>query len=126
MIRYQFTKRLHLKAENILQASYYTYSLTSRQDRLEMRTILEDWCSMTGNWNDRYAVGERAVLLESLQPELCFDITDEVKKWCGDPEGQLEHNGLLLKSADEQDGVYNVLLSNDNTLYRNRTVIKLK
>lgn len=126
MIRYQFTQRLHLKAEDILKASYYTYSLTDRQDRLEMRTILEDWCSMTGNWNRHYAVGERTAFLESLQPELCFDITDEVQMWCGDPDGQLEHNGLLLKSADEQDGLYNVLLSNDNTLYRNRTEIQLK
>ncbi len=126
MIRYQFTQRLHLKAEDILKASYYTYSLTNRQDCLEMRTILEDWCSMTGNWNRHYAVGERTAFLESLQPELCFDITDEVKIWCGDPDGQLEHNGLLLKSANEQGGLYNVLLSNDNTLYRNRTEIQLK
>lgn len=45
--------------------------------------------------------------------------------WCGDPDGQLEHNGVLLKSVDEAVGVYNVLLSNDNTLYRNRTEVLL-
>ena len=69
--------------------------------------------------------GKRTALLESVTPELRFDITDEVKMWCGDPDGQLEHNGVLLKSVDEAVGVYNVLLSNDNTLYRNRTEVLL-
>ena len=94
-------------------------------DRLEMKTVLEDWCSLTGNWNDHYEIGKRTALLESVTPELRFDITDEVKMWCGDPDGQLEHNGVLLKSVDEAVGVYNVLLSNDNTLYRNRTEVLL-
>jgi len=125
LIRYQFTSTFRLKADDIRSASYYTYSLTESPDRLEMKTVLEDWCSLTGNWNDHYEIGKRTALLESVTPELRFDITDEVKMWCGDPDGQLEHNGVLLKSVDEAVGVYNVLLSNDNTLYRNRTEVLL-
>lgn len=126
LIRYKFTSTFRLKADDIRSASYYTYSLTEHADRLEMKTVLEDWCSMTGNWNDHYEIGKRAALLESVTPELRFDITDEVKMWCEDLEGQLEHNGLLLKSIDEEADIYNVLLSNDNTLYRNRTEVLLQ
>ena len=126
LIRYMFTSTFHLQADDILSASYSTYSLTENPDQLELRTVLEDWCSLTGNWNDHYQIGGRTSLLEISQPELCFDITEEVKMWCGDPDGQLEHNGVLLKSAQEQEGLYNVLLSNDNTLYRNHTEVRLK
>lgn len=126
LIRYMFTSMFQLQADDILSASYSTYSLTQNSDQLELRTVLEDWCSLTGNWNDHYQIGDRTSLLEVIQPELCFDITEEVKMWCGDPDGQLEHNGVLLKSAQEREGLYNVLLSNDNTLYRNHTEIHLR
>ena len=87
--------------------------------------LLEDWCSLTGNWSKQYKTGARASLLEQAGPELKFDITDEVRAWCLDPEGQLEHNGVLLKDVEEREGVYGILLSNDNTLYHNKTEIIL-
>lgn len=125
MIRYKFTKLLGLDAARILDAKYYTYSLTGNRDSLEMLTVLEDWCSLTGNWSKQYETGDRTSLLEQIRPELCFDITEEVRKWCLDSDGQAEHNGVLLKSVTEQEGVANILLSNDNTLYPVRTEVTL-
>lgn len=77
------------------------------------------------NWNDHLEIGKRTALLESVTPELRFDITRRGEDVVWGPDGQLEHNGVLLKSVDEAVGVYNVLLSNDNTLYRNRTEVLL-
>ena len=87
---------------------------------------MEDWCGMTGNWSSNYKTGDRTTILFQDNQELKFNITKEVKKWCDDPDGNMEHNGVQLKTVEEKNGEYNVLLSNDNTLYRNRTEVILK
>ncbi len=126
LIRYEFTRFFRLKASQIEKAEYYTYSLTNNTDQLEMLSMMEEWCSRTGNWNENYKTGLQTSLFELKDHELNFDITDEVKKWCEDPYGQLEYNGVMLKSLNEEDDIFNVILSNDNALYRNRTEIILK
>ena len=123
MIRYKFAKLFQLRSSQILQAEYDILSLSPGNFPLEMRRVLEDWCSLTGNWNKHYAVGERVSLWDGEGPEIKFDITEEVKAWCDDTEGQMEHNGVELMSVDETAGSAYVLLSNDNTLYHNRTII---
>ncbi|HJD23884.1 MAG TPA: hypothetical protein H9694_07040 [Firmicutes bacterium] len=79
---------------------------------------------MTGNWSKNYQFEEKAASLSKVNHLLSFDITQETKKWCMD-DGQAEHNGLLLKSASEEEGIYNVILSNDNSIYRTKTVVHL-
>ena len=88
--------------------------------------MLEDWCSLTGNWNSHYKTGIRVSYLATSEQEIKFDITEEVKKWCEDQSGNLESFGVLLKTVDEKEGDYNILLSNDNSLYRNYTKIIIK
>ena len=123
MIRFAFAKVFDLKPESILWAGYSAYNLTGNVKRYELRTILEDWCSMTGNWNKSYRIGEQTAFTHGHAGEVTFDLTREVKLWCDDPSGQLEHNGVLLKSIDEKGSEYDVWLSNDNSLYRCKTEI---
>ncbi len=126
MIRYKFAKFFDLQSSEIKEANYYAYSLTQNNDRLEMLSVLEDWCSLTGNWDDHYKTGGQASVLELKEQTLKFNITEEVKKWCNDSGGQMEHNGVMLKSTTEKEGIYNIILSNDNTLYRNVTEVVLR
>ena len=102
------------------------YSLNQGYEKLELLSVLEDWCSITGNWNKKYKTGEKASTTSLLGNEVCFDITEEVKKWCDDKKGKLEHNGLLLKTATEEVDKHYVLLSNDCSLYNNYTEINFK
>ena len=126
MIRYKFAKLFNLKSEQISKASFHMYSLTDNNDNLEMLSVLEDWCSITGNWNNQYKTGGQVSVFNHTGNEISFDVTKEVMKWCDDESGQMEHNGLLFKSIHEKEGVYNIILSNDNTLYNNRMEITIK
>lgn len=48
------------------------------------------------------------------------------KNGADDESGQAEHNGVLLKTANENNGTNYIILSNDSTLYNNYTEIKIK
>ena len=125
MIRYKFAKFMNLEASQIKEAKYSVLSLDTKEKHLSLLSVLEDWCSLTGNWNDHYRIGEITSTTKIQDNEIVFDITNEVKKWCEDPTGQMEHNGVLLKAVEEKEGVYYVILSNDNSLYRNVTEVIL-
>ena len=125
LIRYKFVKIFDLESSQIKKANYVTYSLTNNNKEYELLSVLEDWCSITGNWSKNYKTGNRTSFLNVKEKELNFDITEEVKKWCEDSDGQMEHNGVMLKSPVEIEGVYDVILSNDNSLYRVKTKIIL-
>lgn len=128
LIRFKFTKNFNLKSSQIKEAYYYVYNLSKvkKNNKLELLSVLEDWCSLTGNWSYNYKTGERTTYLKSTNGELKFNITEEVKKWCDDKDGQMEHNGVELKITDEEVGIWNIILSNDNSLYRTKTEIILK
>ena len=126
LIRYKFVKYFNLQSSQVKRANYRIYSLNRHRETLETKTILEDWCSLTGNWNEGYEYGPQVAKTSSAKHEFVFDITDELKKWCDDLTGQKEHNGLVLSTEFEQEGVYSVILSNDNTLYSNVTEVILK
>jgi hypothetical protein len=68
-------------------------------------------------------VGDRTSFLKMIHSELNFDITKEVIKWCNDPnpDGLLEHQGVELKSVDEKEGNWNVITSNDTSLFKIKT-----
>lgn len=129
-IRYKFAKYFNLRAEDVIKATYYTYNLNAKKRgcSFEMRAVLNDWCSFMRAWNIPINIGERASYMKTDKGEIKFDITKETKKWCNDkdPDGTLEHQGLLLKSTIEEEDIWNVILSNDNSLYKTRTLIVLK
>ena len=91
-----------------------------------MLSVLETWCGITGNWNNNYKTGNRISLLQQSGKSLKFDLCEEVRKWCDSNNEQMEHNGVQLKASDEKEGKYNILLSNDNSLYRNRMEVIIK
>lgn len=126
MIRYKFAELFHLQSNQIIHATYSTYSLTQNNPQLEMVTVLDEWCSLTGNWHNYYQTGKTAVRLENTCHRLDFDITEEAKRWCDQTAIETEYNGLQLKAAKEINNTYDVLLSNDNSLYRNVTVVTLR
>lgn len=126
MIRFQFVKNFNITEDSLINATYSLYSLTNNYDEFELNSILEKWCSITGNWNENYKTGERVSYCKTSNNCLNFNITDVAKRWCNDPSGDLEYNGLMLKSIDEKNDIYNIILSNDNTLYKNKTVINFK
>lgn len=126
LIRYNFVKFFGLHSKQIKKANYYLYSLTNNKDQFELLTVLEDWCSITGNWNNNYKTGSITSMFDLHSKEMNFNITKEVKKWCNADDGQMEHNGVMLKSITEMEGVYNIILSNDNALFKNKTEIIIK
>jgi len=75
MIRYKFAKYFDLKSTNVKEANFYTYSLSDNIDKYELISVLEDWCSLTGNWNKNYKTGLRTSFLEPENSEMKFDIT---------------------------------------------------
>ncbi|HAN21161.1 MAG TPA: hypothetical protein DCP51_05735 [Clostridiales bacterium] len=127
LIRYKFVKYYSLLADTIISASYTTYNISNNVDTsYKLVSVLEDWCSITGNWNNKYKTGDVTSVLKSQNQTLIFDITNEVKKWCEDKTGLAEHNGVMLRYVDENEGDYSIILSNDNTLFRVVTEVKLK
>ena len=127
-IRYDFASKFDLKANEIISAQYTIFNLSNNnvQDNLEMVSILEDWCSTAGTWSVPVELGELVTSLQMKSPQMEFDITDEVKKWCDSRDGMEEIFGLQLKSVDEEKGVWNVVSSNDCALFNNRTEVTLK
>lgn len=123
MIRFQVAKPFDFQSFQIHKAEYITRSLSPTYGTFELVSVLEDWCSMTGNWNNHYKTGPQTALLEQTDPTLRFDITNEMIAWCDNYDGQMEHNGVQLRSIDEKEGGSYLLLSNDNALYPNRTEI---
>ncbi|MDP4119600.1 MAG: hypothetical protein Q8876_00880 [Bacillota bacterium] len=128
-IRFNFAKGINLQSSQIIKATYSVYNFSNKnpKDNLELCTMQDDWCSLISHWNDGIKYGNCTSSLKmDSGPILPFDITQEVKKWCDAPDGLAEHKGVLLRSKDEQEGIWNVIMSNDNSLYNNRTELILK
>ena len=121
MLRYVLTP-FGLDPETINSATYEVFALTNEKAEVELRPVLEDWCSITGNWNNQYETGDRVFSAQMQDHAWKLDITESVKAWYSDESGQLEHNGLQLKYVNE-DSDSSILLSNDNSLYMNVIVI---
>lgn len=121
MLRYVLAP-FGLDPETINSATYEVFALTNEKAEVELRPVLEDWCSITGNWNNQYETGDRVFSAQMQDHAWKLDITEPVKAWFADESGQLEHNGLQLKYVSEDNG-NSILLSNDNSLYMNVTVI---
>ena len=121
MLRYVLTP-FGLDPETINSATYEVFALTNEKAEVELRPVLEDWCSITGNWNNQYKTGDRVFSASMRDHVWRLDITEPVKAWFADESGQLEHNGLQLKYVNEDNG-NSILLSNDNSLYMNVIVI---
>lgn len=126
MIRFKVAKAFGLQSFQIIKTEYVTRSLGTERGTFELVSVLEDWCSLTGNWNNHYKTGPRTALLEQTESVLRFDITNEMIAWCDNRDGQMEHNGVQLRCTEEQEGVSYLLLSNDNALYPNRTEIQFE
>ncbi|MDD2361701.1 MAG: hypothetical protein PHH84_01905 [Oscillospiraceae bacterium] len=107
MVRYRFCTPFRLEASRIKQANYYTYDL-SRMDKshprqkFKLHSVLEDWCSVLINWNEGIEIGGQTSEYGGNEPVLNFNITDEVKNWCGDPTGLAERKGGFL-SVDHRN-----------------------
>ena len=121
MLRYSLTP-FALDSSKIRSATYELYALTNENAEVELVPVLEDWCSITGNWNNQYSTGEKVFKSQMENHVWAFDITESVREWFSDKSGQLEHNGLQLKYVNE-DAEGSILLSNDNSLYMNAVII---
>lgn len=89
LIRFQFANYFGLKAENIRKVKYYTYNLSTKPlPEFQILEVMDDWCSMTGNWSKGYRTGTVIDVLEGKQGEMAWDITTAARKWCTDASGQ--------------------------------------
>lgn len=122
MLRYTLAP-FAIKPEQIRSVTYELYALTNTGADIELVPVLEDWCSITGNWNNQYKTGEQIFQTSFADHVWMFDITESVKAWFGDESAQLEHNGLQLRYVNENKNESDIILSNDNSLYMNVTVI---
>ncbi|MBQ7935707.1 MAG: hypothetical protein IJ333_05095, partial [Clostridia bacterium] len=86
MVRYKFAKFFNLRSMQVLNAKYSVYSLNEGTTGFELKTVLEDWCSITGNWTDEYKTGDVTSTATLEGHQLTFDITEEVEKWCDDAD----------------------------------------
>lgn len=123
MLRYMLTP-FGLDPRTVNSATYEVFALTNEEAEIELLPVLEDWCSITGNWNNHYETGERVFSAKMQEHIWSLDITETVRTWYSDSSGQLEHNGLQLKYVNE-DVNCSILLSNDNSLYMNVIVINI-
>ena len=119
MVRFETAKDFLLKADMIKSADFFVYNATPSSDMtVSAVKVLEDWCSLTGNWNDNYKTGKVVATAKADGSVIKFNLTDEFKVWCDDESGQEEHNGIQLRT-DESGEKNIVLLSGDNTLFNN-------
>ena len=131
LIRYRFCNPFNLNSSDIQKATYYLYDISRLnknhpKQNFQLSSVLEDWCSLLVNWNSKLEIGNQTSHFNESGAVLDFNITNEVKKWCDDPDGLAERMGVVLKSSDETMQTRDVVLSNDNALFRNRTEIILK
>lgn len=112
---------------NITNATFYTYRMNGRNN-IEVLSVLEEWCSIFGNWNSNYKLGSTITTYNNTDKSdiISFDITQTVKNWVEDKTNHIENCGLLLKSQSEEEGTMSLLLTNDNTLFNNVTEIILR
>lgn len=128
MLRYNFVKELNISSENIKNVQYdiYHWKSQERDTAYEMRKILGDWCSVNGNWNSNYKIGGSVALQKSCENIISFDITNEIKRWIDNGDTEiLEQRGLLLAASNEREEGSEIFLTNDNTLFRNKTIITI-
>jgi len=123
MTRFNIIKKLNLNLEQVKSVSYNIYSFDS-DNQFEMRSMLENWCSVTGSWSNNYKTGDVTSIINTKTHIISFDITKEFMKWF--EEGRYnEAFGVKIKTINEKEGDYSVLLTNDNSLYRNKAIIYL-
>lgn len=123
LIRYQNIQKFAVIPERIKNVSYYMYNLSSQYGDFCMKPVLDDWCSITGNWQNQYRTGDISTILHGVPGENIVNITNESKRWCADTSGQLERQGLTFQSLEDKNGQWWPFLSNDNTLYPIKTEI---
>ena len=127
MIRFEFCDKFGFRPKNIKKVNFDTYNLSKNTINILALSILEDWCSIAGNWNSNYKLGGMVAASTVKDSVLSFDITEEVKEWCDDEDKKSEKRGILLKAEDEKTvGKNNIILSNDNALYPTKTEIVLE
>lgn len=125
LTRFDFSGEFNLTHYDISEANYYLYSLTKTKNSFEVISMLEEWCSITGNWNSNYKSGDTISLGRNINDNLlCFPLKTEIVKWNDDKKS--EKYGIKIKAIDENNEIYDVVLSNDNTLFNNRLKIVLR
>lgn len=120
--RYRHLKLYNLYTANIQKVYLHMYSLTLNNDTLQIDQLNDGWCAVTANWNSNLKTGDKLSSSILSDHEIKFDITEAFKKWINDDSGTLEENGFLIKSYAKNNN-YNIILSNDNSLYNNRLEI---
>lgn len=123
-IRYQFFDIFGLDPESIQSAELVTSQLTKTPLSATLHSVSTDWCSLTSNWKKKAPYKPMAISQQKTAwGEVRFDVTEIVKKYVQDKSGELQRNGLLLKSEEEN---FAILTSADSSLYPMRTEIILK
>ena len=122
-IRYQFLDEHGLKPKQIESVNYITYNMTDNNFNIDLFRVTDDWCSLTTNWNTIIPFDEKITSADVKRGIIKFDITEIAKKYVIDRSGELQQNGMLMKS-DSND--YNIMTSNDSSLFPIRTEIIFK
>lgn len=123
-IRFILANLFSIDPQDIQSVNYYTYSLNKASDSIKLYEVLQDWCSLTSNWNTPIETGPIVAQIENNKKgEHIFNITNNAKKWFDDEELLLERYGLMMKSESEDNSVF---LSHDNALYQVKTEIIFK
>lgn len=120
-VRYQFIREYGIPADRITSAEYITYSLTDQKQSISAFFVLEDWCSLTSNWNHKAPYGEQIGGLDASAGEIHLDISKAAQAFAKDTSGAMQSNGMLLRSG--QKGGFSVLASSDSSLFNVRTEI---
>lgn len=124
-IRFSIPNSFNINSSSVVSANFYTYCLSPTNNTYQLKTLMEDWCSLTVNWDKKIEEGYVVSESETIKGgEIKFNITEEVKKWLLDDSDQLEQFGLGLEAKNISSN--SIFLSNDNALYKTRTEITFR
>ena len=92
-IRYQFINGFNLDPEKIKAASYITYNMTDNAQNIDLFRVVDDWCSITSNWQNSAPFDKRVARIKAKHGIINFDITEIVKSYATDQSEELQRNG---------------------------------
>lgn len=100
---------------NIKNASYNLKQLDTKEEKIQMMEVTDEWSSVWLRWQEKQPIGKIVSEATKINNYNNFDITDFIKESVVDFDWLKESYGVVLKTdADKESSFF---ASSDNTLY---------
>lgn len=109
--------------KNMEKAFLDFYDLSPKVSSIfSVHQMKEKWCSIRGNWNKKYSVGEKIFETESTDSVIKVDLSNKIKNWI-DSKEECE-KGIVLEESTKSS--QHIILSNDNSLFQTKVEILMR